>query len=200
MRSSNSLGSRRLDGALLLAVAVLGASACGRAPDRPPGNHDDHEVVTGAGFGARPEWRLNGGVSSLHELGSAIVSALAAGDTVRLESYRLTQREHNEMLWIEMPAARQVGPGFPVDLAWENISIRNTAGLRRLLAAYGGQPLAFRGITCTGEERHGPFAVLTDCRVTVAPPGGSVRRLQMFRSVVSLDGVYKIIRYERELE
>lgn len=144
--------------------------------------------------------RFRGGAASLDELGTAIVAALSDGDTARLEGYRLTEREHNELLWPRLPIAMQRGPAFPVALAWENITIRNAAGLRRVLGQYGGEPLVARGVDCAGAEPHGPFTILTDCRTGVVDPGGTTRRLQIFRSVVVLNDTYKIIRYEHELE
>lgn len=171
-------------------LCVLAMSECGWT-DSPPDvlGEEPAEVAM----------RFSSGPSSLDELARGIVLTAAASDTAALSAFRLTEREHEERVWPETPIARQDGPEFPHALAWENIEIRNAAGMARLLSRLGGRSVEYRGVDCAGpEERHDSYVVLTDCRVEIADSERGVERLQIFRSVVVGDGVYKVIRYERE--
>lgn len=176
--------------AVVLAIAaLLSTTACDTAPASAAASRD------------QPLRVLTGGAESLGGLAAGIVSALAADDSAALEAFRLTEAEHNEILWPEFPVAQQQGHEFPVHLAWENIHLRNSAGLARLLAIYGGAEIRSGGISCAGATDDFPtFTVLRDCRVTVVTPAGDARELLMFRSVVVRDGRYKIVRYEREFD
>lgn len=173
---------------VLIVVTLLSTTGCDTAP------------ASAAASRAEPSQALSGGAESLGGLAVGILSALAANDSAALEAFRLTEAEHNEILWPEFPVARQQGHEFPVHLAWESIQLRNSAGINRLLAVYGGAEIRSGGVSCAGAADDFPsFTVLRDCRVTVVTPDGAARELQMFRSVVVRDGRYKIVRYEREL-
>ena len=164
---------RKVSTAAALAGFVL-AAACGR-PDGEPR-------------------RLPGSADSLDGLARSVVAGLAARDTARLQALRLTEFEHNELVWPKLPAARPEA-NFPVDFAWKNIQIRNRAALGRLLARYGGRPLELVGVKCDGEtQRFDTFDVLTNCRVRFRDEFGTYDR-QLFKDVLVMDGEYKIFRY-----
>ena len=137
--------------------------------------------------------RLSGSVSSLEELATEVLAGLASADTSRLEAVRLTEREHNELVWPELPAA---GSAFPVDIAWRNISLRNRAALAGLFAVYDGHDLEPRGIECRGDTRaFESFRVRTDCWVTLERDGERLPPQQIFKDVLVWDGEHKIFRY-----
>lgn len=160
----------------LLAVALLGAGL----------------AACGAGANANESRRLPGCVGSLEELGESVLAALAAHDTVRLQGFRLTESEHNRIVWPELPASRS---DFPVDLAWRNIQVRNQAALSRRLAQFGGRSLEFEEAACDGPtDAFESFEVHTDCRVTFRADGEWVRA-QLFKHVLTMDGEHKVFRY-----
>lgn len=139
--------------------------------------------------------RLPGSVSSLEQLASEVLAGLAAADTSRLDALRLTEREHNEIVWPELPAARPEA-NFPVDIAWMNISNRNRVALRRLFAVYGGHSLHLVGVECRGEtQEFESFEVHTDCRVTLLRDRVRLPPQRIFKDVLDRDGELKIFRY-----
>ncbi len=139
--------------------------------------------------------RLSGSVSSLEELATEVLAGLASADTSRLEAVRLTEHEHNDLVWPELPAG-QPGSDFPVDIAWDNISLRNRAALGRLLSAYDGHALGLVGVECRGEKAtFESFEVRTDCWVTLERDGDTLPPQQLFKDVLDRDGELKIFRY-----
>lgn len=142
-----------------------------------------------------PSLRLEGSASSLDELGEHVLRALVDGDRATLEGYRLTERQHNEVVWPELPASRPE-VNFPIDYAWRNIQSRNLRGVQRILPMYGGRDLTFRWVACRGEpQTFASFHVLTDCWVGFAADGREVWEAQLFKDVLVRGGGHKIFRY-----
>jgi hypothetical protein len=138
--------------------------------------------------------RLAGAPTSLERLGQRVVAALAAGDAAGLERLRLSEYEHNGLVWPELPAAAPEA-NFPVDFAWENIERRNGVAVVNLLTRYAGRRLRETATECIGPRRRfASFEVLTDCYVSFEAEG-RLQTQQLFKDVVVMDGGYKIFRY-----
>lgn len=139
--------------------------------------------------------RLPGSAGSLAELATTVLVGLAAADTLGLESVRLTEFEHNELVWPELPAsAPEVN--FPVDLAWKNIWMRNRAALSDLFGVYEDRSLRFVDAECRGHtEAFENYVVHTDCWVTLRRDGELLPPQQLFKDVLDWDGELKIFRY-----
>lgn len=165
---------------LALGVLLGGCAESGAAPAEPP-----RGVITG-------------GAASLEELADGVVGGLVEGDTAALAGYRVTEHEHNELLWPEFPIARQ-DPPFPVDLAWENLEVQNAGALHRLLPRFAGRAVRLDSVECPGgEEAYPSFTVLHDCRIWLVEAGGRRRVTQPFKSVVVRDGHFKVVRYRHD--
>lgn len=139
--------------------------------------------------------RLPGSVSSLDELATEVLAGLASADTSRLEALRLTEAEHNEQVYPELPAARPEN-NHPAALAWANIQTRNRIALEELVADFRGHEIEHEGVECRGPTM--PFesyVVHTDCWVRVSVDGAEPRPVQLFKDVLDRDGELKIFRY-----
>lgn len=141
---------------------------------------------------ARP---FPGAARNLEELGRVVLQALKAEDREALEAVRLTEAEHNEVVYPELPAARAANP-FPVELAWENIQLRNARALRRVGDWYRRRPTAtYRGTHCAGgTQSFDSFEVLTDC-IQSFEVEGQVYEAQLYKDILIRGGGYKIFRY-----
>lgn len=147
----------------------------------------------GEATGSAPE--LRGAVGSLESLGGEVLAALAAADTARLEAVRVSEREHNELVWPELPAADPEA-NFPVDDAWRNVQARNLRARSRLLSRHAGGALSLEGVECVGPEREfESFEVLTDCWTTFTLDGEGPFRRQLFKDVLVWGDRHKIFRY-----
>jgi hypothetical protein len=188
---------------LALSLALAALSACERAGGESPaaeGGVPDDRVAstppTVAPDGAEvPPIPIAGGAPNLEELARVVVEAIGRSDTAALEALRLTEREHNELVFPRLPAGKPP-QNFPVDVAWTNIRTRNSVAVLRLLARYGGQSLTFRDVACPGgTQRFEGFRVATDCVVRFAGAGGEEHRELLFRHALSAGGRYKVFRY-----
>jgi hypothetical protein len=128
-----------------------------------------------------------------------MLNALSHGDVPALEDFRLTETEHNQVVWPEFPAsAPEVN--FPVDMAWANIEARNRRAIGRIVPWYAGREPQFRGAECRGATAHfDTFVVLTDCWVVFSfDEDERVLEAQLFKDVLVRGGGHKIFRYYDE--
>lgn len=136
---------------------------------------------------------------SMEALARDALQALAAADTALVNALRLTESEHNGSVWPELPAsAPEIG--FPVDLAWRNIQLRNTAALSRIGGWYESNRVRYHVTECRGEtQAFATFRVHTDCWVLFLTTRGELLEAQLFKDVLERDGGFKIFRYYDEL-
>ena len=131
----------------------------------------------------------------MEELAAEVLAGLASADTARLEAVRLTEVEHNEKVYPELPAGRPEN-NHPAALAWSNIQVRNRSAIRRLLEEFEGRELALSRVECRGPTRaFERYVVHTDCRVTLTRDGEAIPPVQIFKDVLDWDGELKIFRY-----
>lgn len=136
-----------------------------------------------------------GSAGSLQELGGAVVEALVAQDTAVLEGFRLTEMEHNERVYPELPAGRAEA-GFPVDLAWQNITLRNARDRDRQLRWFRKREVDFVETVCSGPtQSFESFVVHTDCVVRFDDAAEGRLEVALFEDVLERDGGFKIFRY-----
>ena len=108
---------RGVRAAAVVIFTAVAVAACGNA--------DVAEEVESAERVADVSLRFEGAAPSLDFLAEGVLQAMARQDEPMLEAYRLSEYEHNEVVWPELPAsAPEVN--FPLDYAWENIQNRNT--------------------------------------------------------------------------
>lgn len=139
-----------------------------------------------------------GSASDLEGLGHAVVVALNEGDQETLDSFRLSETEHNEVVWPELPAAQSENP-YTLEFAWQNIQLRNERALGRLAHDLAPLiPMAYEGIECRGVTQvFDTFQVRTDCYVRFSSNGG-LYEVQFFKDVLERGGGHKIFRYYDE--
>ena len=140
--------------------------------------------------------RLSGGPSSLDSLGSRVWAAIAARDTVVLETLRLSEHEHNEHVWPEQPAAANASANEALDYWWQNVEVRNEAAVADLLDAHGGSDARLVDTRCEGGPRgYASYRALTECYLLTKDRAGDEREVRAFRYVVEMDGEFKAVRY-----
>lgn len=189
----------RPDGSPRPAPAVRGRRSllAGPAPRRSRRSRGFvHGLLAAAlGCGGQP---LPGSSGSLDELGSGIVEAFRAADRAALEAFRLTETEHNTVVWPELPASRGEFP-FPLDLAWRNIQLRNRRAIPRARAVLRqAEPIEFDSVACLGEtQAFETFVVHTDCHIRFHTRG-RLYRLRLFKDVLERNGGFKVFRYYDE--
>lgn len=171
--------------AVLLVVSLgAGCSELPAAPDASPG-----------GAGSVGPVVLDGAVASLEQLAFETLEGITANDRARLERLRLTEYQHNELVWPQLPASRPEA-NYPVDFAWQNIELHNRRAVNRMLWDFGGHQLALLGVECRAEpEFFESFRVLRDCWVSFTLDREEAAPQQFFRYVLDWDGQYKVFRF-----
>ena len=145
------------------------------------------------------ELAFAGSSGSMEELAREALSGLAASDAELLNRLRLTEAEHNEVVWPELPAsAPEIG--FPVDLVWRNIELRSSAALDRIGGWFRSNAVRYQVTECRGAtQEFATFQVHTDCWVLFLTIRGELLEAQLFKDVLERDGGFKIFRYYDEL-
>ena len=140
--------------------------------------------------------RFDGSTETLEGLGRTVMDALISADTVTLASVRLTEEEHNGVVWPELPASRPE-VNFPLDFAWSNIELRDRRSMARLLPVFHELEARFRAVQCRGEAQDfESFRVLTDCWILFDVEGREGPfEAQLFKDVVVRGGGHKIFRF-----
>lgn len=140
--------------------------------------------------------RFEGSVATLDLLGEHVLTSLMRADTAALQQLRLTEHEHDDVVWPELPAsAPEVN--FPVGLAWQNIQSRNLRALGRIVPIYRSRELGLQRVECRGAtQTFATFHVLTDCwMVFTAADAPRPYEAQVFEDVLVRGGGHKIFRY-----
>lgn len=145
------------------------------------------------------ELAFQGSASSVEVLARDALRGLSASDAMLLDRLRLTEAEHNEVVWPELPAsAPEIG--FPVDYAWRNIQLRNESALERVAGWYRSNRVRYHVTECRGEtQAFATFRVHTDCWVLFLTTRGELLEAQLFKDVLERDGGFKVFRYYDEL-
>lgn len=162
-----------------LLLLLWGAVACSEAP-----------AASEPGPDAFP-----GSAGSLDALGATALNALIAADTARLETLRLSESEHNDVVFPELPAGRPE-VGYPVDLAWENIELRNARDVARQIRWFRDRVVTPGRTVCSGQtQTFETFVVHTDCVVRFQDSEEGALEVVLFEDVLERDGGFKIFRF-----
>jgi hypothetical protein len=151
------------------AVALVAAAACGSTDAGP---------------------RLEGGYRSMNSLVEHYLEAVEAGDTARMNAMRVTEYEHNELLWPSFPASR---PEFnmPIDFAWQNLDRHSRRDAARVAHDYAGEDLTLLNISChEGVTEYETFRVHGNCWLMLEEYPAEVK---MLGSIVEMGGRFKLI-------
>jgi hypothetical protein len=129
------------------------------------------------------------------ELGREVVAALERRDVARLRQLAVNDVEFREVVWPELPAARPER-NLPVEYVWNDLRTKSEAGLRRLLAEYGGQRLEFVRLAFDGETtQHRTYLVRRNAITVIRGEDGGERQLRLFGSTIERHGGFKVFSY-----
>ena len=139
---------------------------------------------------------FSGSAPTLDYLGEAVLRAFTLGDTLALEALRLSEAEHNDVIFPELPAGVT---GYPIDLAWQNIELRNARALERQLPRFSARGVTYIGTQCRGpQQAFETFVVETDCWVLFDDDEWGASEVQFFKDVTVRGGGLKLFRYYDE--
>jgi hypothetical protein len=192
---------------VLLATVVGSAVACDRPEIRAeaPPRHPVDSILTGKEAlrrfrqGLPPVTVLEGGQESRDSLVAGFLSALGSRDTLALTSMAVTR---SEFAYLYYPTTPQRRPPYELEpgLMWHLLLQRSDRGLRRSLAAHGGQRLLLLSYDCGTEvSREGDNTIAGPCVMQVRDERGRTLSLRLVGQIIERGGRYKFLSYANKL-
>ena len=139
---------------------------------------------------------LDGGVSSLEELGQRVVAGLNARDLEALEALLVTGSEYKERLFLAL-ANHPSALTFGADSSWDMTSRETRDDLRRTLGQWGGRDLSFVRIEPPASQPKPGLVLHRRPALVVRTPGGDELTIAMLGSVVEHEATrtFKLLSY-----
>lgn len=199
MRRTNRLAA---SAALFLAVACASACAAASSADSretPAANAAVPSASVApslAPSGPAPTHAraLQDPEQSPEALARVVLRAIADGDDATLLRKRVTKDEFCHYLWPDLPGSKV--PNVSCDFAWDQATLRSTAGLGRVLGRDRGKRYELVSMRYAGGvTEYASFKVYNKAVLTVRDETGVEREAYMFGSILELDGQYKLFGY-----
>jgi hypothetical protein len=192
---------------VLLATVVGSAVACDRPEVRAEGppHHPVDSILSGEEAlrkfrqGLRPVTVLEGGQESRDRLVAGFLRGLESRDTLTLTSMAVSR---SEFAYLYYPTTPHRLPPYELEpgLMWHLLLQRSDRGLRRSLAAYGGQRLLLLSYDCgTEASREGDNTISGPCVMRVRNEQGRTTSLRLFSQIIERGGRYKFLSYANRL-
>ena len=141
--------------------------------------------------------RLSNACSSLEELGKQVLEAVYNKDTERLSSLAITEEEYGTYIWPQSPISKIKEWQDNYDFVRNQHFSRSRLSLRQMLARYGGRKYTLVRFRFGDETtEHTIYKAHRDARLIVKKPDGEELELNLFGSVVEMDGQFKIMSFD----
>jgi len=143
------------------------------------------------------EPRLVGSRPSLDKLAVDFLEALQKGDEERIRQLALSKGEFVQYVWPELPASAP-GTNLNSDFIWNQTHIHSLADLSGTFYKHKGKRYELAGVRFEdGTEDYGSYRVHRDARLKVLDEDGEERELNLFGSVLEMEGEFKIYSFVR---
>jgi len=145
-----------------------------------------------ATLGSRPAGFTHGAPSRA-ALVEAFARALEHDDPTALVRLVVDRAEFGYLIYPTSPNADPPYRQSP-QLVWLSRSASTDKAMGRLLARFGGRPLAYEGVSCPAPpEQHGPNTIWSDCVMKRIQPNHAGDALRMFGPIVRHNGQHKFL-------
>lgn len=138
---------------------------------------------------------LSGSYQSASELATAVLGALERRDVTALHELALDEREFENHVWPDLPAARPER-NMPMSFVWGDLHQKSEASLGRILASRGGQRFSLVSVRFAGgTTAYDSYLVHRQTVLGVRDSTGAEVNLRVFGSVLEKDGRFKVFSY-----
>ncbi len=136
------------------------------------------------------------GCFSAREVAETVLAAVYEYDIQGLEKIAVSEDEYRSYVWPELPISSVKQWREHVDFVWEQHSRRSSLCMQSMLKKYGGNKYALKKVRYAEIPKHyGQVTVHRDARLIVSGKNKNERELNLFGSIVELNGTYKIMSY-----
>jgi hypothetical protein len=143
------------------------------------------------------EPKLAGSRASLDELAVDFLEALEKGDESKLRQLALSKDEFVKFVWPELPAS-DPSTNLNADFIWNQTHMHSLADLSGTLYRYEGKKYELAEVRFEGgTEDYGSYQVHRDARLEVVNEQGEEGELNLFGSVLEMEGEFKIYSFVR---
>jgi hypothetical protein len=156
-------------------------------------------VFTGQGCGvtrATSAAPLANAERSTEALANRFLDALARSDAPAIRSLRLTKEEFATVVWPELPASKL--PNVTVDWVWSQATLKSEGGLSKVLPKHGGKRYQLVSVRFEQTEKYPSYKVLKAPTLTVRDETGATSDVQLFGSMLEVDGQYKLFGFNAD--
>jgi len=141
------------------------------------------------------ETKLAGSRLSIEQLAADFLEELQKGDDQKIRQLALSKDEFVEFVWPELPAS-DPSTNLNSDFIWNQTHMRSLADLSGTLLRNKGKKYQLVGFRFADEtEDYRSYKVHRDARLRVVDENGEERELNLFGSVLEMDGEFKIFSF-----
>ena len=139
---------------------------------------------------------LSNACTSVEEIGRKVLEAVAQNDLERLEAMVITEEEYRKFIWPQSPVSKIEKWQEHYDFVWNQQDSRSRHSLRSMLSRYGGKTYQLVSVRFDDETtNHNTYKAHRDARLIVIKSDGTEVELNLFGSIVEMNGQYKIMSF-----
>jgi len=136
---------------------------------------------------------------SVEDIGKKVLEAVCHNDATILKSMSITEEEYHTYIWPQLPISKIKEWQEHYDFVWGQHDSKSRYSLRQMLARYGGSKYALVRVHFAGETTdYTTYKVHRDARLIVQSDDGKEVMLNLFGSIVEMNGQYKIMSFNTD--
>jgi hypothetical protein len=140
--------------------------------------------------------RLSNACDSIEDLGKQVLEAVYNKDIERLKAMAISAKEYENYIWPQSPISKIKKWQEKYDFIWNQQFSKSSLSLRQMLARYGGRQYALVRVRFEDDTTdHTIYKAHRDARLIVRNPEGKEVELNLFGSIVEMDGQFKIMSF-----
>ncbi len=133
---------------------------------------------------------------SVDALGRAVLSLVHDRDRAGLEAITISEHEYRTIIWPQLPISKIEQWREHYDFVWGQHTTKSTACLASMLSGYGGRTCELIEVRVRdGITEYETFRVHRDARLIVRNENGERKVLNLFGSIIEMNGRFKIMSY-----
>ncbi|MBW1854714.1 MAG: hypothetical protein JRJ00_08565 [Deltaproteobacteria bacterium] len=140
---------------------------------------------------------LSNTCTSVEEIGKQVLEAIRQNDAERLEAMAITEEEYRRYIWPQSPVSKIKKWQEHYDFVWKQQHSRSSHSLRSMLTRYGGRKYKLVRVRFDDETtEHNIYKAHRDARLIVTKSDGKEVELNLFGSIVEMNGQFKIMSFD----
>jgi len=133
--------------------------------------------------------------SSVEDLARQFLDALHEEDGQSILDLAVSREEFEQFVWPELPASRP-GANLTAEFVWNQLNMRSQADIRGTFSRNKGKKWELLEVRFEEKVQEYPsFRIHKDAMLIVRDESGQKREMNLFGSIIELDGEFKIFSF-----